>query len=306
MTQWNMHQGAWLTVVAFSLSALSSAPSLATTAVEKPPLAPPEKNHGRFSLLTYNVAGLPEFLSQSDPRRNIPVISRLLNLYDVAFVQEDFAYHPQLASSAQHPYRTPPVVQNERTGIGDGLNIFSRLPFTGLERVTWTSCYGKLSDGADCLAPKGFTLSVHEVAPGVVIDMYNLHMDSGRSDGDAMARAEQAAQLLSHIERRSSGRPVVVAGDTNTHADTEAFLEAFRSRQGLEDACRTLGCKNPRLIDRVLFRGAPGLELRAVSFVVDARFVNREGADLSDHKAVGVQLEWRRIAEGIGRTARQY
>src|SRR5882724_12042057 len=55
---------------------------------------------GSFSLLTYNVAGLPIFISQSEPSRNMPEISALLNLYDVAVVQEDFAYHEALRSHA--------------------------------------------------------------------------------------------------------------------------------------------------------------------------------------------------------------
>jgi hypothetical protein len=296
-----MHRGACLGVFAFSLSVLSPAASLATTAGKATPGVPTQETRGRFSVLTYNVAGLPEFISQSDPVRNIPVISGLLNLYDVAFVQEDFAYHPELAARALHPYQTPPVIQNERTGIGDGLNTFSRLAFSTFERVTWSSCFGKLSDGADCLAPKGFTMSVHQVAPGIEIDMYNLHMDSGGSAGDIAARSEQVAQLLSHMERRSKGRPVVVAGDTNTSADTEVVLETFRTSQGLTDACRALRCPKPSLIDRVLYRGVPGLALRAVTFSVDARFVRRDGGDLSDHKAVGVQLEWRRVAEDTTR-----
>ena len=303
MTQWNMHKGAWLVAVAFSSAA---AAALATTSVDAAPGASTQETRGRISVLTYNVAGLPEFLSQSDPVRNIPVISGLLNLYDVAFVQEDFAYHPQLASRALHPYQTPPVIQNERTGIGDGLNTFSRLAFSSFERVTWSSCFGKLSDGADCLAPKGFTMSVHHVAPGVDIDMYNLHMDSGGSAGDILARSEQMAQLMAHMERRSKGRPIVVAGDTNTYSDTEVVLETFRTSQALTDACRTLRCPKARLIDRVLYRGAPGLDLRAITFTVDARFVRRDGGDLSDHKAVGVELEWRRVTDDERRPRAQY
>lgn len=288
-----MRARAWLGVIAASVVWTSLA--LATTAPAKAaaPKSLPAATQGRFSLLTYNVAGLPEFISQSDPVRNIPLISGLLNLYDVALVQEDFAYHAQLSSRALHPYRSEPVIANEHNGMGDGLNLFSRVPFSAIERVTWKSCNGLFSDYSDCLTTKGFTVSVHHLAPGVELDLYNVHMDAGHSAGDVRARSEQAAQLLAHIAQRSRGRPVVVAGDTNTHADTEAILEGFRAAEGLVDACRALRCKNPRIIDRVLFRGSDGVALRPVSFTVDPRFVKRGGGDLSDHKAVGVQLEWR-------------
>src|SRR3954464_1761273 len=51
---------------------------------------------GQFRLLTYNVAGLPQVVSPSTPRQNIPLVSPLLNAYDVVLVQEDFSYHELL------------------------------------------------------------------------------------------------------------------------------------------------------------------------------------------------------------------
>lgn len=45
---------------------------------------------GTFTTLTYNVAGLPEGLSGSNPSVNTPLISPLLNAYDLVLVQEDW------------------------------------------------------------------------------------------------------------------------------------------------------------------------------------------------------------------------
>ena len=50
----------------------------------------PANRQGSFSLLSYNVAGLPEGLSQSNPEANAPTISKLLGDYDVVVTQEDF------------------------------------------------------------------------------------------------------------------------------------------------------------------------------------------------------------------------
>jgi hypothetical protein len=61
-----------------------------------------------FSLLTYNVAGLPEGISASHPAKNTPLIGPLLNDYEIVEVQEDFAYHAQLIASSTHPYQTTP------------------------------------------------------------------------------------------------------------------------------------------------------------------------------------------------------
>jgi hypothetical protein len=249
---------------------------------------------GSFTILTYNVAGLPELVSESDPVANIPVISSLLNLYDVALVQEDFVYHDVLSAHAVHTFTTPPLVPNEKVGIGDGLNEFSRIPFSHAERVTWSNCNGKLSDGSDCLAPKGFLVATHEIAPGVEFDLYDVHMDAGHSPGDFAARATQLDQLMAYVVKHSAGKAVIIAGDTNMSRDSEALVAAFLKRTGLTDACRSLGCDNPNRIDRIMYRSSSTLELRAARIVVDTRFVTRSGKDLSDHKAVGAQIDWRR------------
>src|SRR3569832_641209 len=59
--------------------------------------AQPPADVGRFSLLTYNVAGLPELVSGSDPEVNEGLIRPLLYHYDVALVQEAFSYRRLLS-----------------------------------------------------------------------------------------------------------------------------------------------------------------------------------------------------------------
>ena len=60
-----------------------------------------------ISVVTYNVHGLPESVAGTHPKDNMPLISPLLNDYDIVAIQEDFFYHHLLASSIAHPYRTP-------------------------------------------------------------------------------------------------------------------------------------------------------------------------------------------------------
>ncbi|HVU00867.1 MAG TPA: endonuclease/exonuclease/phosphatase family protein [Polyangiaceae bacterium] len=256
---------------------------------------------GTFTLLTYNVAGLPELVSESDPVANIPIISSLLNLYDVALVQEDFAYHDALAAHASHQYQSPALVPNEHVGIGDGLNEFSRFPYSHFERVTWSNCNGRLSDGSDCLAPKGFTVATHDFGNGVEVDLYNVHLDAGHSTGDFAARSTQLDQLLSYVGKHSAGKAVIIAGDTNMSRDSEDLVAAWLKRAGLTDACRALACDNPNRIDRVMYRSSSALELRAVRVLVDSRFVTKDGKDLSDHKAVGTLMEWRKTTRTASR-----
>ena len=116
------------------------------------------QRHGKFELLTYNVAGLPEGISRSRPLANLPRIGELLNRYDIALVQEDFAYPLELRRGIRLPHASAPFV---RTGLdfGDGLSQFSRFPLTALRREAWSSCNGVVDAFFDCLTPKGFAMA---------------------------------------------------------------------------------------------------------------------------------------------------
>jgi hypothetical protein len=253
----------------------------------------PSTTSGRVSLLTYNVAGLPQLVSHSDPEVNIALMSPLLNNYDIALVQEDFSYHPRLSARAQHAYRSEPM-SHSLALVADGLNWFSRLPFAWVHRVRWAQCNGYLGAACDCLADKGFSFSEVTLAPGVNVDVYNLHAEAGGSQLDMDVRRDNFEQLADYLRARSRDHAVIVAGDTNlrtTPEDTET-LERFLALTGLTDACRRFGCGEER-IDRVFFGSSPRLHLDVLGWWTDRRFVDAEGGPLSDHPAVGVEVSWR-------------
>jgi len=253
---------------------------------------PPATLKGNFSLLTYNVAGLPEGLSSSTPSVNMPLIGKLLNRYDLALVQEDFAYGRELRSAIAHQYTTPAFLRVDRTTLGDGLSQFSRSPFMGLLRETWRDCNGIFGAFFDCLAPKGFTFARHVLGRGTTVDVYNVHLDAGYSDADAQARRSQLAQLWEAIERLSRGRAVIVAGDTNLEASEASVFGAFLNKAKLVDVCQKLGCAEPWRIDRVMFRSAAAVRLSARSWRTDKSFTDQAGKPLSDHVPVIVDFDW--------------
>lgn len=256
---------------------------------------PPPVTEGTVRLLTYNVAGLPEGISGSMPAEYIPQISPLLNLYELALVQEDFAYHEELTAQAEHPYQSEPHPDADPANamFGDGLNEFSQFPFAPLDRVTWVECNGQLDSGSDCLTIKGFFRATHSLAEGVEVDVYDLHMDAGGSPEDQAARDAQVAQLVDFIAESSAERAVIVAGDTNMDEADESQLQALLDGAGLVDVCRALACGDEYRIDRVMVRDGGHVELTPTSWMIDAAFVDPEGNDLSDHEAVGVELAWR-------------
>jgi len=288
---------------------------------------------GTFSLLSYNVAGLPQEISKEQPGVNLPKISPLLNDYDVVITQEDFDwwkpgglastvdfvnYHDRLRADATHEFATTAHPGPEAVGIdieadrpnmelGDGLGVLSRLPIEeDADRVPWTECFGEFDSGAsDCLAMKGFLRTTLTLEDGVEVDLYDLHGEAGGGPGDQALQADDFAQLAAYIEENSAGRAIILGGDTNLHTDLEhpdgsngadiEIWQEFLEATGLTDACDATDCDDPGAIDKIAFRSADDVELEALehAFQTDV-FVDDEGEDLSDHRALLVRFGWTR------------
>ena len=252
---------------------------------------------GQFEILTYNVAGLPDFMSSSNPARNTVLISPLLNAYDVVCAQEDFVYHADLASAIRHTYSSVPQ-PNGVNLMNDGLNHFSNLAVSREERHTWQLCNGTYDSSNDCLANKGFTYTRLSLSPTLDIDLYNLHADAGRSTLDAFTRERQFHQLATFIARQSAHRALIIAGDFNLdgfNSRDEPILQQLLATTGTQDSCRFLVCQDERL-DRILFRSGNNVRLEPVQWRLAPEFVDNSGADLSDHKAVHVSMRWLEMA----------
>ena len=269
---------------------------------------------GSFVALTYNVAGLPEVLSRSRPSVYTPLIGERLNRYDVVLLQESWqtpipnpaaplrCYHELLVSTARHPYKSPPARQpfgsdprRPSALLADGLNVFSKLPLAVTERQLWGSCVNTFND---CYALKGFSMTPMQLAPGVTLHVYNLHMEAGWTEADDAARDAAIDQLLSYIERHSRGQAILVGGDFNLRGDrarTTAQLAKIREGAGLSDAC--VACPRPRNVDKLLYRGSEKLELQADSWRLETElFKTDHGVPLSDHSPLSVRFRWARRA----------
>ncbi|AUG81817.1 endonuclease [Kitasatospora sp. MMS16-BH015] len=291
----------------------STTAQAATPAVASPAAAAQATaGGGSFSVLTYNVAGLPQVLSSAstDRQSSTTAIGSRVAPYDVVNVQEDFNYHAALYATDTHPYRT---ATSGGAGIGSGLNTMSRFAYDGddFERVHWHDCQ---LDSGDCLTPKGFTFMRTRLAEGVYVDFYNLHANAGTEPGDEAARAANLAQLTGYIQTHSAGNAVVVMGDTNTrYTRADDTIAAFAADNRLTDAWVQLerGGVPPvkgsdpllcdqnaptdtcEIVDKVLYRSSALVTLGATSYAdkhVD--FLDGAGKMLSDHDPVAVGFTW--------------
>jgi endonuclease/exonuclease/phosphatase family metal-dependent hydrolase len=251
-----------------------------------------------FSLLTYNVAGLPEGISGSKPEIFMPLISPLLNDYDIALVQEDFWYHGELIKDVEHLHQTPPMWEEPAlNNMGDGLNRFSNYAFDGFVRTQWVQCHGHLDCSSDCLATKGFSVARTDLGDGALVDIYNLHMEAGGCPEDLVSRTAGVAQLIDYIHANSSDVAVIVAGDFNLREGDPTdlpLIEQLMEEGNLKDACTELDCGDLR-IDKVMFRSSDAIELRVDKWEVPEGFVSADGVNLSDHEPVAVEVRWRSL-----------
>ncbi|MEU9917281.1 jacalin-like lectin [Streptomyces sp. NPDC051001] len=272
---------------------------------------------GTFSVLSYNVAGLPEAISSAPtPRESATTtIGGRIAPYDIVHAQEDFNYHAHLyAADTAHAHRT---ATSGGAAIGSGLNTLSKIPYDedDFERVRWNTCtYGS----GDCLTPKGFTFMRERLAEGVYVDFYNLHTNAGTNADDLAARASNLSQLSDFIATHSAGNAVVVMGDTNTrYTRSGDTIAEFAAANGLTDTwvqlirggsapakgsdalvCDQTGTTVPNtceVVDKILYRGSKLVSLNATSYNNEhSKFLTDDGLMLSDHDPLTAGFSWSR------------
>lgn len=272
---------------------------------------------GSFSVINYNVAGLPGWITGADSKSNQEEIGLQLTAldYDLIAVQEDFGYHNYLCSNISgYPYMT---VHSGGVPAGDGMNLFSKYPLFNETRVPWADTYGVLRHGSDELTPKGILYTVIELENGVYLDFYNIHADAFDDEGSKAARESNFRQLSAMIMENSAkyDRPIIVTGDFNAYSHLEGSLNSnfrkyFFDQLGLKDAwteiCNRGDYKNYEAweatghswgrwdsVEMIMFKNGGGVELTVTDFAYQS-FYNENGSSLSDHVAATASFSYKK------------
>ncbi len=263
---------------------------------------------GKFNVLTYNIAGLPQGISAAKmPRRlSITEIGEKVSRFDFVNVQEDFNYNTAFYSLNTHLYRTE---HKGKIPLGDGLNTLSNYPIVAYHRIPWRHC-----SGPDCWTVKGFSYVEIQLDHNVFIDVYNVHANSSDVARAARARRENLRQLAQYIQEHSSNKPVLVMGDFNAHyAYKRDNLHEFLVTTGLSDgwvqfvqqgvfpeikpkfkAQDMLSLNNDtESLDKIFFRNSKNFRFIPKDYLVESEyFRNADGEPLSDHLAVSMSFDW--------------
>ncbi|MCW1959572.1 MAG: phosphatidylinositol-specific phospholipase C domain-containing protein, partial [Mycobacterium sp.] len=264
---------------------------------------------GDFTVLTYNISGMPvPFSGGPLPRfaNTIQIGSRITD-FDIVNVQQDVGYHQFLIAEADFPDRTAPSVPVWAWPAGapfsDGLNSLSAYDLESINRQAWAT-------RPNLLNPGGFTYTRQHIPGGSSIDVYNVD-----TSGGSLTNAE-IEQLSAFIGANSVGRAVIVTGDFGQlYSDTGQTLSMFVTDNGLTDAWVQVeyggvtpidaptcayadNCEQP---DKIFYRDAAPLDpgdpstspvrLQAFEYTNEGlNFRNEAGADLSASRPQSVSF----------------
>lgn len=286
-----------------------------------------------FKVCPFNVDGLPKTISILGFTININndgleeegaiAIGKYIanSNIDVFALSEDFNFHPSLAAQINDEY----TFGTYRGGIStsnlsgtkvntDGLEFLAKAPFSFSEETCtpWNKTYGYTTNGSDELIKKGYRYYVVDLGGGAYVDFYILHMDAETDPKDNEARASQWEQLRDDILSKSTNRPVIVMGDTNSRYTRDDILGLFinpieaTGYYEVKDAwiehCKNgkyptlgddalmvgqLGYREGEVVDKVLYLNPKkdGLAISSLAFDVDADFT------MSDHKPIIVTMK---------------
>ena len=263
---------------------------------------------GTFTFLNYNVAGLPSLNASSAKAARQKLLGQKVGAdgYDIVAVQEDFGYDADFASGLNMPYRT---FGQSNVVTGDGLNVFSKTPVYNEARETWNKKGGMLWEG-DIVSQKGVMLAVVELAPGVYVDVYNLHADAFGGQESVEARHDNFMQTMNFINSHSKDHAVIVTGDFNNAfhfgAEGKDLYNIFVEQLGFRDVWVEMvnggsytdfsgysGSYWGRWdsVECILYRSGDALTLTPTSHQY-INYTDENGSGLSDHSSAAATFTY--------------
>lgn len=257
-----------------------------------PPWA--EEGYTEFSVLTYNVQARPYF---DRTREKFTRMSPLLNRFDIVGLQEAFKDHRRVWREAEHETKVyHSRLKHPFKIVGSGLSNLGKFPLLAVEGLNFDA----LGEFQNRPASKGVLMTRFDVH-GMILDVYNTHIEAGRSAEALQAKADQATEIIAFVRRHSpAAHSVIFAGDWNMRPsrgpeDREenkdnprvtAFDRIVRELE-FKDASDEVVGPTRTDIDRILFRAGTGHLLEVHSWQKDhPDFYFPGGEPLSDHDPV--------------------
>ncbi|KAI9993606.1 hypothetical protein PInf_015891 [Phytophthora infestans] len=223
-----------------------------------------------FSVLCYNVAGLPALLSSGDPADNSVEMGKRISDWDIVNVQEDFNYHAYLYKENTQKYRT---ATSGGVPFGSGLNTLSNLPFStlGLEHAGVSMNDQKAR--ASNLKQLGDYISENSAGNAVIVM------------GDTNTRYTRKLDTIAEF----------VAEQNMTDGWIEYVRKGKLPKKGAEAIkCETANMANKcEVVDKILYRSGKYVTLKLDTWNNENKaFLDKSGKALSDHPPISSTFSW--------------
>ncbi len=249
---------------------------------------------GTFSVLTYNIHGLPPEVTGDDTTGRIEQITPLLDDYDLVGLQEDWIEDNREiwieGAGFEHidVFDTP--LDAEKV-YGSGLSLLSKHPLRESKQVYYHGCNGYIDSASDCFASKGVQIASVTMGDSP-LHILNTHLEAGNNEVDSDIRSDQIDTIITETNRLEGA--VILMGDFNLEPNDPIDMEMLDrlSEVGLSHACWELDCAEPNHIDQIWYRSGDTLTLTLDSWEHPSHFIDADGVDLSDHPPIVGVFGW--------------
>ena len=192
---------------------------------------------------------------------------------DVINFQEDWTNHGNkiLISNLQKYSWNQRLTEFTHTYsvFGSGLLQMSKVVPDNSSQIVYTDRHGY----DDMWANKGF-----QIMRLGNIDIYNTHMDAGKTSGDSQAREKEINQLIEYASVWSRGRAIIIGGDTNLHASDVDTYDTLINSLNLTEIT------NQSRIDKFLYRNSSDIQIIPINVTIV------DNSTLSDHSMIYLDL----------------
>lgn len=249
---------------------------------------------GQFSVLTYNIHGLPPEVTNDNTSERIKQIAPLLEAYDVIGLQEDWMIENHEILVENTDFVTIDAFNEPSTEdkvYGSGLSLLSDFPLLEFNHIYYDRCNGYIDSASDCFASKGVQAAVLDIG-GHEFTILNTHLEAGSGDLDDQIRIEQIQTIVALLETTIT--PVILLGDFNLRPNDQSDVEALQllENQNMRQTCWEIDCSEPNHIDQIWIRSSDNIDLQIETWTAPNNFVDAQGVDLSDHPPITVNLQW--------------
>jgi len=179
-----------------------------------------------LKIISFNIQGF----KGKNKSNKISEIIKNIKEFDIIFIQENWTYDNKFLNELNNFKFISSGGKNIFHSAGLTIAFKNKFELLDFEIKKYNECNGFIFNGNDCLASKGFIYAKINL-DGQLIDVYNTHLDAGRTNKDKLVRKKQLYKLKSYISNKGYDSPIIIAGDLNIDyfSIEKNILEEFKN-----------------------------------------------------------------------------